>query len=157
MRRQPQEGSWPGPALSPPGHSFPAHRSIASWLLPTPSLVSFLLILQVLCGQDICSDCLGRAPPPFHPIYGKQPVSQSQICYPLWAVGCSLFTQGISWVPQAMMRQFCSLLVAAWSDVWHLHIAALKSGRNLLPSWHGAGVGEPPSPTFPGARCLGGV
>lgn len=63
MRRQPQERSWPGPALSPPGHSFPARRSIASWLLPTPSLVSFLLILQVLCGQDIHSDCLGRAPP----------------------------------------------------------------------------------------------
>lgn len=96
--------TWP-PVSSPQHHYQPPPSCPFSH-------VRSLLILQVLRGLDISLNSLGRSPPS-RPLC-RWPVSSSQTACPLEAVRCLLLTQdpsstiGISWVPQAVMGQFCS-------------------------------------------------
>lgn len=104
---------------------------------------------------------LRKVPPAtaFTPLWEAACISVTDI---LPSVGCGVLTLhpghllGTTGYDETIPLAPGGCLVGLMS-FWRLHIAALKSGWGLLPSWHGAGVREPPSPTFPGARCLSGL
>lgn len=120
-----EEGSWPGQALFPTCHPFPAHSLLPAVSFLPPLSVSSLLIPQLSCGLGITLSCLERSPSACPSVCGQQPVSPSQTSI---------------------------TLEVAWSDIcWCLRTAACRNaswGWGFRPNWPGAGMGGLRVPLF---------